>query len=271
MNPVAPAAPSWIQRSPAQGRALGIRVVKRVFAAAALALLSACATGPDAHPQDPLEPFNRNMYRFNSAVDDVVLRPVATVYRDVTPDLVRTGVNNFFENIRDVWSFVNASLQLRPREATENLMRFNINTFLGMGGVLDIASEMGLESTRLDFGQTLGRWGVPAGPYLVLPIFGPSSVRDAAGFSVESRGDLIQGLDSVPVRNSLYALRAVEKRANLLRATSMLSGAALDPYSFTRDVYLRRRESQIEALIDLGIGMGNGESVDSPSNASATD
>lgn len=223
----------------------------------ALVFLSGCATGPNANPQDPLEPFNRNVSAFNESVDSAVLKPVATVYRDVTPDLVRTGVSNFFSNLGDVWSFINASLQLRPREAAENLMRFGVNTAFGLGGLLDIASEMGIERTRLDFGQTLGRWGVPAGPYLVLPIFGPSSLRDAAGFGIESRGDLVQGIDSVSTRNSLTVLRAVETRANLLRATSMLEGAALDKYSFTRDVYLRRRQSQIEDLIDQGIGVRN--------------
>jgi len=221
-------------------------------------LVAGCATGPDANPQDPLEPFNRNMSEFNESVDAMVLKPVATVYRDVTPDLVRTGVSNFFANLGDVWSFINATLQLRPREASENFLRFGVNTAFGMGGVLDIASEMGIERTRLDFGQTLGRWGVPPGPYLVLPIFGPSSIRDAAGFGVEARGDLVQGIDSTGTRNALTVLRAVETRANLLRATSMLEGAALDKYSFTRDVYLRRRQSQIENLIDLGIGVRNG-------------
>ncbi|MDO9604195.1 VacJ family lipoprotein [Hydrogenophaga sp.] len=221
-------------------------------------LVAGCATGPDANPQDPLEPFNRNMSEFNESVDSMVLKPVATVYRDVTPDLVRTGVSNFFANLGDVWSFINATLQLRPREASENFLRFGVNTAFGMGGVLDIASEMGIERTRLDFGQTLGRWGVPPGPYLVLPIFGPSSIRDAAGFGVEARGDLVQGIDSTGTRNALTVLRAVETRANLLRATSMLEGAALDKYSFTRDVYLRRRQSQIENLIDLGIGVRNG-------------
>jgi phospholipid-binding lipoprotein MlaA len=222
------------------------------------ALLSGCATGPNANPKDPLEPFNRNVTSFNDAVDKAVLKPVATVYRDVTPDLVRTSVSNFFENLRDVWSAINATLQLRPREAAENFMRFNVNTVFGMGGLVNVASEMGIERTRLDFGQTLGRWGVPAGPYLVLPLFGPSSVRDAAGFAVESRGDLIQGIDDVRARNSLIGLRAVETRANLLRATSMLEGAALDPYTFTRDIYLQRRQSQIEDLIDQGIGVRNG-------------
>lgn len=224
----------------------------------AVALMAGCASGPHANPQDPLEPFNRDVSAFNESVDSMVLKPVATVYRDVTPDLVRTGVSNFFSNLGDVWSFINASLQLRPREASENFLRFGVNTAFGLGGVLDIASEMGIERTRLDFGQTLGRWGVPPGPYLVLPIFGPSSFRDAAGFGVETRGDLIQGLESVSTRNSLTVLRAIETRANLLRATSMLEGAALDKYSFTRDVYLRRRQSQIEDLIDLGIGVRNG-------------
>lgn len=220
--------------------------------------LGGCATGPNANPRDPLEPVNRQVTAFNDVVDGAVLKPVATVYRDIAPDPLRTGVNNFFENLRDIWSFINASLQLRPREAAENFLRFNVNTVFGVGGLFDVASEMGLERTRLDFGQTLGRWGVPSGPYLVLPIFGPSTVRDAAGFSIESSGDLVQGISDVSTRNSLYLLRAVETRANLLRATSLLEGAALDKYSFTRELYLQRRESQIEDLKDKGIGLKDG-------------
>ena len=225
---------------------------------AGLALLTGCATGPTAHPGDPLEPFNRGVYQFNEAVDAAVLKPVATLYVRATPDPVRTGVSNFFGNLSDFWSFVNASLQLRPREAAENFLRFNVNTVFGLGGLLDIASEMGIERTRLDFGQTLGRWGVPAGPYLVLPFLGPSSVRDTAGRSVESRGDLVMGIDHIPTRNSLYGLRLVDTRANLLRATAMLEGAALDKYSFTRDFYLQRRQNQIDDLIERGWGLGNG-------------
>jgi phospholipid-binding lipoprotein MlaA len=227
-------------------------------AAALLAVaLAGCASGPDANPRDPFEPYNRKMSSINDSVDNAVLKPVATVYSNVTPDLARTGVSNFFRNLGDAWSFVNASLQLRPREASENALRFGVNTVFGFMGVLDIASEMGLERTTLDFGQTLGRWGVPSGPYLVLPIFGPSSVRDAAGITVESRGDLVMSVGEIPLRNSLYALRAVETRANLLRATSMLEGAALDKYTFTRDIYLQRRESQIEDLKYKGIGLKN--------------
>lgn len=226
------------------------------------ALLGGCASGPNAHPRDPLEPFNRGVSEFNEAVDGAVLKPVATAYRDVTPDLVRTGVSNFFGNLRDVWSALNATLQLKPRAAAENALRVGVNTAFGFGGLLDIASEMGIERTTLDFGQTLGRWGVPSGPYLVLPIFGPSTFRDAAGFGVESNGDLVSKVDHIPTRNSLYALRVVETRANLLRATTMLEGAALDKYSFTRDIYLQRRQSLIDDLIYEGSGLGNGTPAD---------
>ena len=218
------------------------------------------STGPDANPRDPLEPFNRGVTRFNDAVDEAVLKPVATVYQDVTPALVQTGVGNFFGNLGDLWSSVNAALQLRPREATENLARFNLNTFFGLGGVLDIASEAGIPRTRIDFGQTMGRWGMPAGPYVVLPLLGPSSARDTVGVLVDSQGDLMTGVTPVSARNSLYALRVVHTRASFLRAGSMLEEAALDKYSFTRDLYLNRRESQIEDMIDKGIGLGDGGS-----------
>lgn len=219
------------------------------------ALLAGCATGPNANPRDPLEPFNRGVSQFNDAVDGAVLKPVATTYRDVTPGLVQTGVNNFFGNLGDVLSAANTALQLRPRETVENLMRFSVNTVFGLGGVLDIASEMGIERTRADFGQTLGRWGVPAGPYFVMPIFGPSSIRDTTGFVVDSNGDLVGRTTDVAARNSMTVLRAVDTRAGLLRATSLLEEAALDKYTFTRDIYLQRRENQIEAIREQGTGL----------------
>ncbi|WP_291145681.1 VacJ family lipoprotein [Hydrogenophaga sp.] len=223
------------------------------------ALLAGCATGPDANPRDPLEPFNRGVQKFNDAADEAVFKPVATAYVNVAPSPLRTGVNNFFGNLGDLWSAVNAGFQLRPRETTENLLRFSINTVLGFGGVLDIASEAGIPRTRIDFGQTMGRWGVPSGPYLVLPIFGPSTVRDTGGLVVDAVGDPVGYVDHVPTRNSLYALRAVDTRAQLLRASNLLEGAALDKYSFTRDFYLNRRQRQIDDMIDKGIGLGDGE------------
>lgn len=223
-----------------------------------ISMLGACATGPDANPRDPLEPFNRSVTKFNDAVDEAVLKPVATAYQEVTPSVVQTGVGNFFGNLGDLWSSVNAALQLRPREATENLARFNLNTFFGLGGLLDIASEAGIPRTRIDFGQTMGRWGVPSGPYLVLPLLGPSSARDTAGLLVDSQGDLLTEVTPVSARNSLYALRIVHTRASLLRAGSVLEGAALDRYSFMRDFYLNRRQNQIDDMIDKGIGLGDG-------------
>ncbi|WP_288253149.1 VacJ family lipoprotein [uncultured Hydrogenophaga sp.] len=231
-------------------------------AAAALVLLAGCATGPDANPKDPLEPFNRGVYRFNDAVDTAVLKPVATAYVDITPSPVRTGVNNFFGNLGDLWSAVNAGLQLRPRETADNLLRFGVNTVLGFGGLLDIASEAGIERTRIDFGQTLGRWGVPSGAYLVLPFFGPSTVRDTGGLVADSAADPVGHVDHIPSRNSLYALRVVDTRAGLLRAGELFNDAALDPYSFMRDFYLNRRQRQIDDMIDKGIGLGDGDDAE---------
>lgn len=210
-------------------------------AVAVLALASAlagCASGP---PHDPLEPYNRGMTEFNDTVDAAVLKPVATVYQDVTPSVVRTGVSNFFSNIGDAWSFVNNVLQLRPEGSLHSAVRFTVNTFFGLGGLLDIAGEMGVDRHKQDFGLTLGRWGVPAGPYVVLPLLGPSTVRDTVAFPVDWRGNLLRDTYPVSVRNSLYGLRLVNTRANLLRASTVLDAAALDKYTFTRDVYLRVR------------------------------
>ena len=218
-------------------------------------LLAGCATGPDANPRDPFEPLNRGIYQFNDAVDTGVIKPVAEAYVEVTPSLVRTGVRNFFGNLGDLWSFVNAGLQARPQEAVENLARFNVNTLFGFGGVLDIASEMGIPRTRLEFGQTLGRWGVPSGPYLVLPLLGPSTVRDTTGIVVETSASPTDVFSDNATRNGLLGLRIIDTRASLLRATGLLDQAALDKYSFTRDLYLQRRDNQIEALIEQGAGV----------------
>ena len=218
-------------------------------------VLTGCATGPDAHPQDPLEPWNRGVYKFNDVIDTNVLKPVATTYTNVTPEPVRRGVGNFFNNIRDVWSSANAALQLRPQETVENLFRVGVNTFLGLGGVLDVATELGIPRTRLDFGQTLGRWGVPSGPYLVLPLLGPSSVRDATGTGVQFRVNEYTAFDDSSLQTSLTVLEVVDTRAGLLRAGAMLNEAAIDKYSFMRDFYLQRRQNQIDDLIDQGIGV----------------
>jgi len=215
-------------------------------AALALALLQGCATGPQANPADPLEPFNRSVYRFNEGLDRAVLKPVATAYRDVTPQPVRTGVTNFFENLADVWSFVNNVLQGRATEAGDSLFRVTTNTLWGVGGIFDVASALNIPKHKEDFGQTLGVWGLNAGPYVVLPVFGPSSVRDTAGLAVDMQGSVLSQTDNVPVRNSLSGLRLVDTRANLLDAGNLLDQAALDKYAFIRDAYLQRRQSQIK-------------------------
>ncbi len=212
---------------------------------AALALTAGCATGPNANPADPFEPFNRQVARFNDTVDDAVLRPVATAYQRVLPSPVRTGVNNFFGNLSDIWSFANSVAQLKLQDSAQTFMRVNVNTFFGLGGLLDIATEAGIDRHSEDFGQTLGRWGVPSGPYLVLPLLGPSTVRDAAALPVEFRGDALSYVSDIPVRNSLIALRLVDLRSNLLRASQLLENAALDRYSFTRDAFLQRRRNEI--------------------------
>jgi len=230
--------------------------------AAALALsllaLAGCASGPHAHPDDPLEPYNRSMTRFNEAVDAALLKPVATMYQQATPAPVRTGVSNFFANLGDAWSFVNNTLQLHAEGALASFFRFNINTVMGLGGLLDVATEMGIDSYKQDFGLTLGRWGMPPGPYVVLPILGPSTVRDTLALPVDWQGNPLAHVESVPVRNSLYALRAVDARANLLRAGEVLDGAALDKYSFTRDVFLQVRQQRTEDAAGRG-GQPNGD------------
>ena len=214
-------------------------------AALVLTLLQGCASGPQANPADPLEPFNRSVYNFNEGLDRAVLKPVATAYQNVTPALVRTGVTNVFENLSDAWSFVNNVLQAKPAEAADTLFRFTTNTFWGLGGIFDVATEMKIPKHKEDFGQTLGTWGVASGPYVVLPLFGPSSVRDSAGLVVDLQGSLVSQAENVPVRNSLTGLRLVDTRANLLSAGDLLDQAALDKYAFTRDAYLQRRQSLI--------------------------
>ena len=213
------------------------------LAALGLALLAGCAT-----PQrpDPLEPVNRGVFAFNETVDRYVIAPPARVYRDVVPSTIRLGVSNFFNNLRDAWSAVNLLLQGRPADATQDVMRFSINTVFGLGGVLDWASEMGLDPHYEDFGQTLGRWGAGPGAYLVLPILGPSTVRDTAALPLDLNATTPEQLvESVRLRNGLIVLRVVNTRADLLGATGVLDDVALDKYSFVRDAYLQRRRSLV--------------------------
>lgn len=220
----------------------GSGVHKRwLLATAAAVALSGCATGPDSNPRDPLEPFNREVTKINEDLDRGVFRPVAEVYSDVVPSPVRTAVTNVFSNFSDVYSALNNLLQGKPKRFAEDTMRVAINTVLGLGGLIDIATPAGLPKYNEDFGQTLGVWGVPSGPYLVLPLFGPSTVRDTTGMFVDRQADPGAYIYPVSLRNSLTGVRLVNTRANLLGATSLIEQAALDKYAFTRDAYLQRR------------------------------
>jgi phospholipid-binding lipoprotein MlaA len=207
--------------------------------------LLGCASGPNANPRDPLEPFNRGVYQLNEKVDAAVLKPVATAYRDLAPVRVRQGIGNFFGNLEDVWSLVNNLLQLRGQAAIDSLKRIGVNTFIGWGGVFDVATEMDIEKHTRDFGHTLGYWGLAPGPYLVLPLLGPSTLRDAVALPVDWSGDVVSNIPHVPTRNTAKALRVVDTRSDLLKAGTMLEEAALDRYTFIRDAFLQRRRNVI--------------------------
>lgn len=220
-----------------------------------LALLgSGCATvrttdhAAAARENYQMERFNRSMYQFNEALDDAVAQPIARGYEAVTPRIARTGVRNFFGNIRDYWSTFNQVLQLRPLAATKGVLRNSFNTVLGLGGFIDISTPMGLYRDNQDLGKTLGRWGVAPGPYIVLPVLGPSTLRDAATIPVERYFDPTGRIEHIPSRNSLSALRMVDKRANLLGAADILGEAALDSYVFSRNAFLQKRQNEINAL-----------------------
>jgi phospholipid-binding lipoprotein MlaA len=210
-----------------------------------LLLLQACATVKSADARDPWEPMNRSVYQFNDAVDTIAIKPAAQLYVKVLPSMVRTGVSNFLGNLGDVWSMANSAMQLKGQATVETFMRININTFIGLAGFLDVASEMGIEKRREDFGQTLGYWGVASGPYLVLPLFGPSTLRDAVAFPVDMQGNVTQRLNDEATRYSLLAVRLVDTRSGLLKTVDVIKAASLDPYSFVRDAYLQKRQNDI--------------------------
>ena len=221
--------------------AAGTRLCATLLLAGAL---SGCAT-TGGNPADPLEPLNRAIFSFNDTVDDVLIRPVAKGYRAALPGVVRTGISNFFSNLQDVWVCANNLLQGKFGEASQDFARVVFNSTLGLGGLFDVASEGGFPKHNEDFGQTLGKWGVGSGPYLVIPIVGPSSFRDGFGWLVDLQADLVFRIDGVPVHNVLWVTRGINDRANLLDASSVIEQAALDKYSFFRDAWLQRRRNLV--------------------------
>lgn len=221
----------------------GLRAARIAAVAVGSIWLAGCATSGNA--RDPAEGFNRAMFSFNEGVDKVVLKPVATGYDTVLPGPVKTGVSNFFDNLGDLWIGVNNLLQGKPAAAVGDGARFVFNSTFGLLGVIDIATPMGLEKHDEDFGQTLGRWGVGDGAYFVWPFIGSRTLRDTAGFVVDTTADPVVNIDHVPTRNVTYALRVVETRAELLPADKVVEEAALDKYAYLRDAYLQRRKNLI--------------------------
>jgi phospholipid-binding lipoprotein MlaA len=214
------------------------------LAAGAAVLLSGCASTA-TNPKDPFEKFNRAVFTFNDAVDRTALKPAATAYKNYTPDFLQTGVNNFFGNLSDLWSSANNFAQLKGQDGLNDFTRFAVNSTLGLLGVLDIATPAGLRKHNEDLGQTLGYWGIPSGPYLMLPLLGPSTVRDTAVLPGDWWGDGWTHVNDIPWRNGGIVLRAVDQRASVLDASNLLEDAALDRYEFIRDGYLQRRNSKV--------------------------
>ena len=217
-----------------------VRIGGLLFAAS---LLGGCATSPDS--RDPFERFNRGVYQFNEGVDRTILEPTARVYRAMLPQFVRTSVSNVFSNMNDVRVALNNTLQGKFATAYSDLGRVAINSTLGVLGLFDIASEAGIERHNEDFGQTLGWWGIGDGPFIMLPIFGPSSGRDVIGFVVDSVTDPITYVDPSRAQNQLTVTRLVNRRAELLDASKLLDQAALDEYLFVRDAYFQRRRNLV--------------------------
>ena len=210
----------------------------------AVLALQGCATVSNPDPRDPLESFNRGVFGFNDALDRGVVKPVATAYQDVTPRFVRKGVNNFFGNLADMWSAVNNGLQLRGQEMGDSIGRVMINTTIGIVGLVDVASELNIERHPADFGLTLGRWGVRPGPFVMLPVLGPFTLREVAALPLDWQGNPVNNISDDPTRYGLTVLNLVDTRATYLKAGEVVDGAALDKYSFMRDAYLQRQRNR---------------------------
>lgn len=241
-----------------------------LFTIISLIILSGCASTPPSQSAaytndsteipnvDPYEGFNRTMFRFNNGVDAYFLKPITKGYRYITPNFVERGVSNFFSNLLEVSNVTNSLLQAKGSKAAHSMGRFLLNTTLGIGGLFDVANVLGLEKIEgEDFGQTLGAWGVNSGPYLVLPLLGPSNIRDGIAIPVNNYLDPVSHLDDVPTRNGTQFLKIVDIRSKLLDSEQFISG---DHYIFIRDAYLQRRQylisdGEIEDTFGEGIDL----------------
>jgi len=218
------------------------RPLTATLLATTVLILSACATVTTPTPGDPLESANRTIFKFNDTLDRAVLKPMAQGYSWAVPQGVRNSVTNVFDNVGDTYTMANDLLQGKVADGSEDLMRVVMNTFFGLGGLFDVASQAGLPKHNQDFGLTLAHYGVPPGPYLVVPLLGPSTLRDSSDFIVTYFADPITYIKPDWASAVLYGVRLVNSRANLLGASDLLSDAALDKYSFVRNAYLQRRQ-----------------------------
>ena len=210
-------------------------------------LLSACATpmAERSDPRDPYENLNRKVFVVNQVFDQVLLKPVARGYSNYAPNFIQDTVGNFFGNLADVWTAVNNFLQGKPREGVQDTGRVAVNTVFGVAGLADVATKLGFPKHQEDFGQTLGVWGVKPGPFVMLPLFGPSTMRDAVAKPLDLYADPLNLSTRADVEYSLRAMRLVDDRARLLPTTDMIEKVALDPYQFVRDAHFQRREAKV--------------------------
>ena len=227
-----------MRRNSALGRWVGVAL------AAATALLAGCATTQSK--VDPFEPFNRTMFQVHEVVDGNVVKPVAEAYVKYTPEVIRSGISNFFSNIEDLFVGINNVLEGNGNRAGDDFGRVLLNSSFGLGGLFDLASMMGIERHNQDFGITFGKWGIPQGPYLFVPLVGPTTVRDGTGLVIRAYlGPTTYIFTNVPVRNVIWGVGAIDLRASVLKTESMVDQAALDRYRFIRNAYLRARQYQV--------------------------
>ncbi|WP_420474824.1 VacJ family lipoprotein [Noviherbaspirillum sp. ST9] len=243
----------------------------RILMLAAALALTGCAS---THPQDPFEKFNRAMFQFNDAVDQAAVKPAAQAYKNL-PDFVQIGVGNFFGNLEDGWTAVNNLLQGKLENGLTDVMRFTFNTTFGLGGLLDIGTEAGLPKHKEDFGQTLGKWGVRSGPYVVLPLLGSSTLRDVAVLPIDIEADPWHHIRPAHTRNVGSVIRVVDLRASVLDASNLIEEAALDRYEFVRDAYLQRRQSKVydgdppSSAYEFDVGPSEASGESGPSDPAA--
>ena len=223
------------------------RLCTVMAAMVSIVLLDGCASmGMNSDPRDPFECFNRTSYNFNQGMDKAVFHPISRFYQAITPDFVDQGVSNFFSNINDVVVIVNDILQFKLNQAISDLSRLVVNSTLGLAGFFDVSTPMGLPKHNEDFGQTLAKWGFGSGPYLVVPFLGSSTIRDAAGYGVDSA--LLSPVAYVPEaahQAGLLSMNYIDFKADLQGTGNLVTEAALDEYEFTKSAYFNRRENMI--------------------------